>query len=446
MNEKDLIKKAIEKNTNVNAPGLTSGEVLTPVSSGAKAGGRGFAGAIAVIAVMALAIGTGFALSHGNIQTAGDSEAKPSATMTVTSRSEAVTQNVTDEKAPVTTTTAATQDTPDTEYRTTTVSAPFTEDIDDFDDNKGLSIALENAGLADEGKKGNVVLNIHGSIGGLSSDCYYKFTYLDKARNEINIYNYAVDRQTYAITNKSRSTVKLKGDNSDRWYLCYLLKTESTKEDVHRILGTPDEVKEYDATHEYFYIDDTHMLDVSYFGGVITVWNTDTENKTSTPVVPMSVHSAMPDMTVQEGSEQEFLQYNSDKMIVTFINDSIDQELAFAYQSYVVSDDIDSAKRLVSHYNQYKEGITSAEINVSIDNIPDKTGGITMLVWFMNDNGETVIFKAQDMGQSDTFAELTDGVSDCVTGRIFYFDKNSDIYKDMKDIWNVYYEVYGATD
>lgn len=449
MTEKDLIKKAIDENVPAKGSEMSAAEVLSVRKRGAKAGGRGFAGAVAVFAVLALAVGS-FAAVNGTGLLADTSQPDAKATSAgqgITSKPEMTTTTSLAE----TTTTTVTEPEPDAPASTTsTVYIPedeITEGSFQYDYNKPLGIALENAGLSEEGKKGEVTLNCLGILTNKSDECFFKFTYLDKAANDVNTYSYIISTKTYQIVNCSKSSYRLKNIPEDKLYLCYLLKNNSTPDEVHELLGEPDELPNTGVYYEYYNIDEDRKLVINYIDDIITAWIMNIKEQTSVPVLPMTFNLNNDPVTLSRGEEENFLFANSDRMTVSFSNPNIDKDFAAAYQCYVIGNDRNAENAVRADYIQFKDGNIKPALTIPADKLPEQKGAVTMTVRFINDNGDLVVLTGQSLDKGNIYIEMIDAEGeDCATGKVFYFDTDSDIYSDMLDIWRMYYELYGSID
>lgn len=110
---------------------------------------------------------------------------------------------------------------------------------------------------------------------------------------------------------------------------------------------------------------------------------------------------------------------------------------------------IDEYEELIKEgvYESYKSGEIKPTSNVpENEDVKNLVGGTTMSVyWYDKSDGGLVCFVGGDLGNDGTYIKLTDyddRDDDDPAGNVFYFDKQSAVYKQMKAIWDFYYPVY----
>lgn len=103
--------------------------------------------------------------------------------------------------------------------------------------------------------------------------------------------------------------------------------------------------------------------------------------------------------------------------------------------------------RIKGIYYEYKEGQIKPADSITLEDDPSQlTGGTWMSIAFKNKDGEVIYIEGVDINEQKAYVRLTDGAEECVTGKVFYFDQGSEMYKMLREIWDFYYDIYENTD
>lgn len=178
---------------------------------------------------------------------------------------------------------------------------------------------------------------------------------------------------------------------------------------------------------------------------------TKTANNTAKKTSKVTTVSWTPDMKYSSDEIQPLPlkeNYPEDMTIVHFRRPR-DTENSQSAMSFELIDEYEDLIKGV--YDSYKSGEIKPSETVALNDDPHvKTWGTMMYVyWYDESDGGLVQFLGVDINEDIAFIRLTDLDSredDCATGKVFYFDKQSEVYKQIKAIWDFYYPIYESVE
>lgn len=163
------------------------------------------------------------------------------------------------------------------------------------------------------------------------------------------------------------------------------------------------------------------------------------------PAVTTATDDPKDNYTADEIKPLSFIDNYPEDMTVVHFRRPRDTENSQSAMSFELIDEYEDLIKGV--YDSYKSGeIKPAETFTPVDDPLTKTWGTMMYVfWYDESDGGLVQLLGANINEDAAFIRLTDLDSrddDCETGNVFYFDKQSAVYKQMKAIWDFYYPVY----
>ena len=137
------------------------------------------------------------------------------------------------------------------------------------------------------------------------------------------------------------------------------------------------------------------------------------------------------------------LTLDEDNAVVHFTR-SISEDFPQADMKFwLIDEQVDMLKGI---YEDYRSGEITAD-TLTLENDPSQISGGTLLsVSFLNKDGEMVYLEGVDINEKKAYVRLIDGAEECVTGKVFYFSPDNQMYMVLWKIWDTYYDAYEGTD